>query len=171
MKSNDSFTAYKPRTYKRLQGSQRYEVRGEIIHLSPEIITTLIPIDVAHYKTYIQYICDSSINTLGGIETTPKVKSLCQMYNNLPTSLQRLCGTIRFPSDDGKQLIDFLLTHNMPIQGMSDASLKEDQCAHAWILTTGNPDHINDPAMHIKGAGAVDGNATDLSSARGELQG
>lgn len=35
----------------------------------------------------------------------------------------------------------------MQLQGMSDASLKEDQCPHAWILTTGAPEHITDPKI------------------------
>jgi hypothetical protein len=49
--------------------------------------------------------------------------------------------------------------------------LKDDNCTHAWILSTGNPDDINDPLMSIQGRGAVDGAPTALSSARGELQG
>ncbi len=170
-KSNDSLITHTPREYKRLQGLQRYNIQGMIVNPSTEIITNLIPMDAAHYKTYLQYLCDSSINTHGETESPPNIKSLSHMYNRLPTSLQRLCGAIQFPSDDGKQLIDYLTNHNLQLQGMSDASLKEDQCSHAWILTTGAPEHITDPKLHIKGSGAVDGHASDLSSARGELQG
>jgi hypothetical protein len=53
---------------------------------------------------------------------------------------------------------------------MSDASLKDSNCTHAWILSTGNADHISDPQMNIQGKGAVDGAPHALSSARGELQ-
>jgi hypothetical protein len=54
---------------------------------------------------------------------------------------------------------------------MSDASLNECQCSHAWVLSTGEPDHITDNNMSIHGAGAVDGDINTMSSTRGELNG
>lgn len=86
-KSNDSLITHTPREYKRLQGVRRYNIQGMIVTPSTEIITNLIPVDVAHYKTYIQYLCDSSINTHGETESPPNIKSLSHMYNRLPTSL------------------------------------------------------------------------------------
>lgn len=53
---------------------------------------------------------------------------------------------------------------------MGDASLKETQSGHAWILSTGEREHLGDPNMSITGYGAVDGHVMDLSSSRGELQ-
>lgn len=54
-----------------------------------------------------------------------------------------------------------------PLIGMSDASLKHDQCTHAWFLSTGNPDHITDCNMSIHGTGAVDGAPSSMSSTEG----
>jgi hypothetical protein len=67
--------------------------------------------------------------------------------------------------------MDHINNHNGPLIEASDASLKEGQCAHSWILSTGTIDHINDSTMCIKAGGAVDGAAHAMSSARGELQG
>jgi hypothetical protein len=53
---------------------------------------------------------------------------------------------------------------------MGDASLKEAQSGHAWILSTGEQEHLGDPSMSITGHGAIDGHVMDLSSSRSELQ-
>jgi hypothetical protein len=60
---------------------------------------------------------------------------------------------------------------NSPIMGAADASLKQGNCSHSWIITTNNPDHLDDPHMTISGAGTVDGYGKYMSSTRGELQG
>jgi hypothetical protein len=52
---------------------------------------------------------------------------------------------------------------------MGDASLKDGQCSHAWILSMGEPDDINNINMSIHGHGAVDGDISTMSSTRGEL--
>jgi hypothetical protein len=54
---------------------------------------------------------------------------------------------------------------------MSDASLKHGQCSHAWMLTTGDPEHLTNQNMYIQGAGAVDSDTSMMSSTRGELHG
>ncbi len=53
----------------------------------------------------------------------------------------------------------------------SDASVKDGNCSHVWVITMTNIDHLNDPLMKITGGGAVDGNTSELTSFHGELQG
>jgi hypothetical protein len=58
-----------------------------------------------------------------------------------------------------------------PLHGASDASVKDNQCSHAWILSTGEAKHINNPLMSFKGHGPVNGHTSDVSLAHGVLQG
>jgi hypothetical protein len=67
--------------------------------------------------------------------------------------------------------MSYLTNAKLPLIGASDASLKEDQCSHAWILSTGDINHIEDPYMSLRGAGPVDCIPSDLLSVRGELHG
>jgi hypothetical protein len=97
--------------------------------------------------------------------------TLRELYKQLPIALQRICGEISFPPDEGRAIMDHINSVKAPLIGASDASLKDGQCAHSWILTTGNAQHINDDAMCIKGKGAVDGDPNTMSSTRGELHG
>jgi hypothetical protein len=78
--------------------------------------------------------------------------------------MKRLCGKIQLPPDGGEQMIRYSLQN-------SDASLKDGQCSHAWIITTPNPDDIDEPHMSKQGWGMVDGYPRYLSSACGEIQG
>jgi hypothetical protein len=55
--------------------------------------------------------------------------------------------------------------------GVSDASIKDKLRRHTWILTTGAQEHISNPDMMITGVRLVGGHVSDMSSARGELQG
>jgi hypothetical protein len=67
--------------------------------------------------------------------------------------------------------MDYIKSTNSPIIGARDASLKDNNCSHAWIVTYNNPEHLTDPNMFISGAGPVDGYGKYLSSPCGELQG
>ncbi len=93
------------------------------------------------------------------------------LYHKLPITLKRLCGEISLPTDGGNALLKHLHSNNLPLMGMSDASLKEGQCGHSWILSTGDPDHIDDQNMSMRGAGAIDGAPHHMSFSRGELHG
>ncbi len=85
--------------------------------------------------------------------------------------VNRICSKVQLPADGRHQLMKHLVEHHKPLIGISDASLKDGQGAHSWILTTGDLDHLNDPLINIFGRGPVDGHPTDMSSAQGELQG
>jgi hypothetical protein len=111
------------------------------------------------------------INLHNSSDQTPTSTDLRSLHSRLPKSLQRSCGEVHIPEDGGSKLLQHIFTHNKPLLGVSDASLKDGQGAHAWILSTGELDHVDDPLMHISGKGPVDGYQADMSSARGEIQG
>ncbi len=55
--------------------------------------------------------------------------------------------------------------------GVSDASVKDGNGRHAWIITTGSNTHFLNEQMMIKGMGPVAGHLAVMSSARVELHG
>jgi hypothetical protein len=97
--------------------------------------------------------------------------SLEHSFNNLHPALQEICGTLHFPPDNGHALMEEIQHSSGKIFGASDASLKSGRATHAWIISPGKKDDINNPLLHISGPGMVHGNPNYLSSARGELQG
>jgi hypothetical protein len=84
--------------------------------------------------------------------------------------VKKLCGKIHNPKDGGAQLITYIKDANAPLLGVSDASLKNANCSHAWIITSNNPCHIQDPNMMIHGSGSVNGLGHYIFSVRGEIQ-
>ncbi len=116
--TNTTYVKYPPCSSKRLQGVKRFKIRGQAIQPSQEIIDSLISVDVAHYKTYTRFLCTSSINKHGAQPPQHKIRSLAKMLQNLPLSLQCLWSEIIFPADNGNQLINYLIHHNLPITGI-----------------------------------------------------
>ncbi len=115
---------------------------------------------------------ESNINSHGSVRHDSSIQNkLNQLYSALPKSLQQLCGQTHLPTDGGVKMIQNITETNSKLQCASDASLKDNNCTHAWVITTSNIEHLNDPDMHLSGYGAVDGIPQALSSARGELQG
>jgi hypothetical protein len=170
-KINHTYRCYTPRVYKRSQKTPRFDRSGKTCTPSPDIIESLKEINAIHYKTVIQLHGESNINNHAKPQHYPNVSNFSHLYHQLPIALQRLCGEIKLPEDGGKALIQHLQNTKKPLIGMSDASLKDNQCSHAWILSTGEPDHITYNNMSIQGVGAVDGDLTTMSSTRGELHG
>jgi hypothetical protein len=72
---------------------------------------------------------------------------------------------VQFPEDGGSSLIQHLINTDKPLVGVSDASLKDGNSGHTWILSTGDLNHISNPMMQIIGTSPVDGYHADLSSA------
>jgi hypothetical protein len=93
------------------------------------------------------------------------------LYDNLPSSLKQLVGKVKLPPDGGKGIIKYLNETNTPLIVAADASLKDHNCTHAWIVTTNNKEHFGNEELNLNGMGAVDGNARNLSSTRGEIHG
>ena len=95
---------------------------------------------------------------------SPIAETLQDHFDQLPTSLQRICGHIIIPKDGGTHLAQ--AAHDGLLLGVSDGSVKGSQATQAWTLTT-SP---NDP-LSMKGCGPVDGSMSTLSSFRSEVQG
>ena len=154
-----------------MRSTMKFSMNPEITTPPPHIIQSLHSADVSHNKTNLEVLCLSSINTHGNNVASNAPSTLKQLFSHLPKSLQRLCGNIELPPDDGVALSKHLLTSNKPLYGAADASLKDGNTSHAWVLSTGNIEDISNPLLHISGSGPVDGHPHDMSSSRGELQG
>ncbi len=150
---------------------------GPSYYLTPTLLSptcplpeNLQPVDVCTRSSHITILCTNNTNSHGPATPNGNQTQLLIIYERLPKSLKRLCGKISFPPDGKRALIAYLQTNEQNLSGVGDASLKDSQCGHAWILSTDEREHLGDPSMPITGYGAVDGHITDLSSSRGELQ-
>jgi hypothetical protein len=130
---------------------------------------SLKPVDVAHSNQQITILCFSNINNHKGHLTS--IQYNYSFYRKLPKSLRRLCGQISIPPDGGDKLMTYIKDRDANLIGVSDASVIDGNGTHAWILTTGEKEHLSDPYMKLEGHGPVDGDKSAMSSARGELQG
>jgi hypothetical protein len=135
------------------------------------IITSLQAVEVFHEPKNITILGRTEINSHGLKKSTANNNTLQDLYDALPNPLKRLCGKIHLPLDGGTKLMEYVKNTNSPIFGAGDGSLKNNNCSHAWVVTSNNPDHLHDPDMIMHGAGPVDGHYKYLSSAHGELQG
>jgi hypothetical protein len=130
----------------------------------------LYDVEVAYTKSGILYVRRTHIDQHYIPPTQPSYKSLNDAYRNLSPAIQQMCGQITFPPDNGTQLLDYIRNTSLLLYGSSDASKKES-ASHAWVLSAGRIEDIDDPYMSIHGTGPVDGYALHLSSTRGEIQG
>jgi hypothetical protein len=101
---------------------------------------------------------------------SPIPKTLEEAFQNLPTSLQQVCGSVHFPPDDGRDIINNIPT-NQCIFGASDASFRKDCGSHTWIISTGNRHDIQNERLHISDSGPIIGFTPNISASQGELQG
>jgi len=127
-----------------------------------------IPVDI--------HVNNRGISVLGKFptfhqDTSTSSSSFKEVIVSLPPSLKRICGCITLPPDDGAKLISSIETSNKTIIACSDASLKNNRAAHAWIISTGDINDITDPFMHISGSGPVDRLPQFLSLVRADLTG
>lgn len=150
---------------------KRYKITGEETNPSEAILASLTYAEVTHDKKTITLICESLINTHGEEEAQASPKTMNDMYDKLPNALKRMSGRVHLPPDGGKLLLEKVKNKNSTLLGVSDASLCDNQCSHAWIICSGEPEDLSDPNMHVSGEGIVDGAREYLSSTRGELQG
>lgn len=135
------------------------------------MLASLINVDKHHRSSDIQVLCPLQINNHTSTHLQCMTNDLSSLYSHLPIALQRICGNVLLPADGGPALIQHILTTDRPLLGVSDASLKDGQSVHAWILSKGDINHIDDPMMRIAGRGPIDGYNADLSSTTGEIQG
>lgn len=138
--------------------------------ISDDILQDLHPMDVYNCKQRIKILCTSNINQHGQQSET-STASKYSWYRKLPKSLRRICGKISTPPDGGIKLMNYLRDRDASLLGVSDSSIVDGTGTHAWILTTGEKEHISDSCMKIEGSGPVNGDKETMSSARGEMQG
>jgi len=125
--------------------------------------------DVRITDEYIILLCTSTHNDndffcyQSQYETLSAV-TLQDQFDQLPTSLQRICGHIIIPEDGGIHLAQ--AAHDGLLLGVSDGSVKGSQATQAWTLTTSPNDLLS-----MKGCGPVDGSTSTLSSFHAEVQG
>ena len=137
---------------------------------STQLPITLIPVDVQIEGDIIILLCTSNRQTCmttsyQPAQTTNNISQTLQtQFELLPASLQRICGHVIFPTDNGVHLASAAV--NGHLVGVSDGSLKTDIATHAWTLTTGPTDQLA-----LCGCGPIDGVASTLSSFRTEVQG
>jgi hypothetical protein len=161
-------TGYKQFHLKSTRRRSKYlTYSSSYIDIFPNTTTleSYVNVDVTHRSSDIQVLCTSDINSHGNTSLTEERLDLQSLYINLLESIKRLCGEVQLPPDGGKALIQHLTSTAKPLLGVSDASLKDGQSGHAWILSTGDTDHLDNPLMKLSGQGAVDGYHTDMSSA------
>jgi len=77
---------------------------------------------------------------------------------------------VNFPPDNGASLIQAIQQWSNILYAASDASLKDGQSTHAWLLSMGQISNIEDNTLTIYSSSPVDG-FSHLSSARAELHG
>jgi hypothetical protein len=53
------------------------------------------------------------------------------------------------PLDQGQSIIEYALTHNRPLIGSSDVSFIDGVGPHAWILTTDETTHMDNPEIQL----------------------
>jgi hypothetical protein len=170
--SNDRIVQFEPKNTRRRTQYRTFHKNYIEVELTPDVLASLAPVQVHQRSNDIQILCDSNIN-IHNIQMAHNTSNhdLTSLYSRLPMTLQCLCGSVQIPEGGGTKLIQYLLNNNKPLLGASDASLKDGNSSHAWILTTGELDHLSDPSMQLSGGGPVDGFKADQSSARGEIHG
>ncbi len=100
------------------------------------------------------------------------MRTLWDAFLALPMALQRMCGDVSFPSDDGSHLLKKKIqANNSKIFGCSDAAKKGDKGTHTWIHSSGQINDIDDQDLNLSGSGPVDGHSPFSSSGCCELQG
>ncbi len=86
-------------------------MHGKETKPSTGVIDFMIVTDGAHYKTYLQLISLSSINTYATQALHHDICTLSNLYQTLPKA-RHLCGEINFPNDGGTEPMEYL--HNNP---------------------------------------------------------
>jgi hypothetical protein len=95
-----------------------------IIDPDTELYGSFIDVDTHCRHNDIQILCESNINSRNKQTPPDPNNDLKSLYYKLPKALQRLCGSINFPEDDGTSLIQYLIRNDKPLLGASDASEK-----------------------------------------------
>jgi hypothetical protein len=86
------------------------------------------------------------------MDPPPQPQLVKVLYTKLPQSLKLICESVYIPNDGGETLISYLKTNNKSFIVAGNASLKDGNCAHAWLLTTNDINHLSDTQTFISGS-------------------
>ena len=117
------------------------------------------------FKTDSIYVISQATPSFIPSPATPSATTLQDMYRDLSPELQRIVGTIQWPSP--QELIDIVnFIRQGTAIGVSDGSVRvsEIRASHAWILQAWN-------GSAISGKGPIDGSLESRTSHRAELHG
>lgn len=109
------------------------------------------------------YVISQSPLTVIPVTKAPTIRSFKDLYRDLPPEIQRVVGTVDWPSHNALLDIVDSITAGTAI-GASDGSVRpsENKASHAWIITTPQ-------GGEIVGRGPVDGSTAARTSHRAEL--
>jgi hypothetical protein len=120
--------------------SREYRKHTSLVQLSQHDIQGLIDVDVHHREKTIQILGTTDINS-HKVQTHQSNVYTCklhELYEHLPSSLKQLCGKAKLPTEGGKNIIQYISETNTPLKIAADASIKNSNGTHAWIITTNN---------------------------------
>jgi hypothetical protein len=106
---NNGYFIYNKMTNRQNTTKPKFKLAEVTETLLPHIQTSLISIDCDQNTTTITLLGTSQINSHGSQTPEPNPNILKNLYEKLPSTLQRLCGTINIQSERGGGL---LLTHH-----------------------------------------------------------
>jgi hypothetical protein len=125
-------------------------INVEYISENPPNFSNMILMDAEYTKDGIHLVSESSINSHVGANVHYPMLLLCR-FHALDPALQRLCGDVAFPLDDGASLFSNIKSNGNVIFGSSNASVKHQSSAHAWTITSGLIDELLDPLLCVSG--------------------
>ena len=111
------------------------------------------------------YIVATSAQNLIEEPTRPTIRSLQDLYRDLPCEFQRIIGKVEWPAPHALlDIVDSVISGQAI--GVSDGSVRASmgKASHAWILQAVN-------GSEIRGSGPVDGAEDTRTSHRAEIQG
>lgn len=117
-----------------------------ISNISPDD-PNLIPIDVYYTKHGLSTCGYAKIPPPAMTTDTDGGHTLQTFFSTLPTAIQRICGTINFPTDNGVQLMSKCRCNNNKMFGASDASFRTGNATHAWVISSGQVSDLETPNM------------------------
>lgn len=103
-----------------------------------------IPVDVHFHSKGISIIGDWYYMP-APVSNSGQKLTLRETFDRLPIAIQQTCGRVVFPPNNGTTLLNDIATTSGTLFGASDASLKNHRSSHAWIISSGSTQDIEEP--------------------------
>jgi len=102
------------------------------------------PVDVHFHSKGISIIGDWYYMP-APVSNSGQKLTLRETFDRLPIAIQQTCGRVVFPPNNGTTLLNDIATTSGTLFGASDASLKNHRSSHAWIISSGSTQDIEEP--------------------------